>query len=201
MNRPYAESCDQNKDVIHEVIRPYLKAGFEILEIGSGTGQHAVHFAELNPGVIWQTSDRVDYLPGIQKWLSFVDLPNLNPPLTLDVCGEWPIKEYDLIFTANSLHIMSGVEAEHCIRGSTDCLKQEGYFIVYGPFNYHGDFTSDSNRQFERWLKHNNAKSGIKHFEVVNRIAEQAGLQLIDDIAMPANNRVLIWQRETLSEN
>lgn len=199
-NRPYSESCEQNKHVIHEVINLYLKAGIEVLEIGSGTGQHAVYFAELNPDIHWQTSDREEYLPGIRNWLSFVSLPNLANPLLLDVCGEWPVKLYDLVFTANSLHIMSEFEADYCIRGAADCLKRSGYFIAYGPFNYNGEFTSDSNRQFERWLKHNNPHSGIKHFEVVNKIAEHSGLKLIDDIAMPANNRILIWQRETLSE-
>lgn len=201
MSRPYSESCDQNKDPIHDVIQPFLKHGIEVLEIGSGTGQHAVYFAELNPEIDWQTSDREEYLPAIQSWTAFANLPNLANPLLLDVCNEWPTKQYDLVFTANSLHIMNEHEAHNCIRGAADRLKQGSHFIVYGPFNYNGAFTSDSNRQFERWLKQNNPASGIKHFEVVNKIAEQSGLKLIDDIAMPANNRILIWRRETLTDN
>ena len=200
MNRPYAESCDQNKDVIHQVIRPYLKPGLEVLEIASGTAQHAVYFAGLNPQVQWQTSDRADQLPGIKSWLDFAGLDNLSDPIQLDVQAEWPGGQYDLVFTANSLHIMGDNEAEACIRGAAKCLKSSGHFIVYGPFNYNGEFTSDSNRRFQDWLKQNNPDSGIKHFEVINDIAGQSNLILIDDVAMPANNRILIWQHETLPD-
>ncbi len=200
MSRPYSESCDQNRDVIHEVLKPYLKPDIEVLEIASGSGQHAVYFAGLNPEVSWQTSDRKEYLSGIQSWLAFANLLNLPEPLLLDVGNEWPVKQYDLVFTANSLHIMNENEAGHCIRGAATCLKPGSFFIVYGPFNYNGTFTSDSNRQFEDWLKGNNPASGIKHFEVVNDIAGQSGLKLVDDVSMPANNRILIWRRETLAD-
>lgn len=200
MNRPYAESCDQNKDVIHEVIQPYLKPGFEVLEIASGTGQHAVYFAGLNPAIRWQTSDRSEQLPGITSWIDHACLDNLRDPVLLDVQDEWPDRQYDLVFTANSLHIMGDIEAEACIRGAAMRLKPSGHFIVYGPFNYHGEFTSESNRRFEDWLKQNNPASGIKHFETVNEIAGQSDLNLVDDVAMPENNRILIWKRETLSD-
>lgn len=198
MKQPYVESCERNKKVIHEAIKPYLQPGIKVLEIGSGTGQHAVYFAELNPKIEWQTSDRSEYLPGIQSQITLAKLPNLNIPLLLDVTGVWPDRIYDLIFTANSLHIMSDSEADDCIRKTVSCLKHHGYFIVYGPFNYQGEFTSDSNRQFEHWLKQNNPDSGIKHFEVLNKVAEESGLKLVNDIEMPANNRILVWQYETL---
>ncbi len=201
MTRPYAESCDQNKDVIHRVIQPYLKPGIEVLEIASGTAQHAVYFAGLNPQVQWQTSDRADYLPGIRSWISFANLGNLLNPIELDVCDTWPDKQYDLVFTSNSLHIMNDSEAEACIRGAAQRLKPFGFFISYGAFNYNGEFTSESNREFENWLKQNNPQSGIKHFEILNDIAMQSGLKLIDDVEMPANNRILIWQSETLADN
>ena len=201
MIRPYAESCDQNKDVIHQVIQPYLKPGSEVLEIASGTAQHAVYIAGLNPQVQWQTSDRSDYLPGIRNWLSFACLDNLIDPIALDVCGTWPSKQYDLVFTSNSLHIMNESEAEACIRGAAQRLKPLGFFITYGPFNYNGEFTSESNREFEGWLKQNNPHSGIKHFETLNEIAVHSGLELSEDVEMPANNRILIWQRETLADN
>ena len=186
MTRPYAESCEQNKDPIHQVIRPYLKPGIEVLEIASGTAQHAVYFAGLNPQVQWQTSDRSEYLPGIRSWLSFACLDNLIEPISLDVCAAWPSKQYDLIFTSNSLHIMSEDEAEACIRGSAQCLRPLGFFITYGPFNYNGEFTSESNREFESWLKQNNPLSCIKHFETLNEIAMQSGLLLVNDVEMPA---------------
>ena len=201
MTRPFAESCEQNKDVIHRVIQPYLKPGTEVLEIASGTAQHAVYFAGLNPQVKWQTSDRPEYLPGIRSWLLFAGLHNLIEPVSLDVSAKWPSKQYDLIFTSNSLHIMNEDEAEACIKGAAKCLKPCGFFITYGPFNYNGEFTSESNRQFESWLKQNNPRSGIKHFETLNEIAVHSGLELTSDVEMPANNRILIWQRETLADN
>lgn len=200
MNRPYAESCDQNKDVIHQVIQPYLRPGTNVLEIGSGTGQHAVHFTQLNPGIQWQPSDRAEYLPGITSWLDYANLKNLRNPVLLDVQQQWPDEKFDLIFTSNSLHIMGDADAEACIRGAAKCINPSGHFIAYGPFNYNGEFTSESNRRFEIWLKQNNPESGIKHFEVLNEIALQSGLILRDDVAMPANNRILVWQLETLSD-
>lgn len=198
MNRPYSEACEQNKFVILDVVRSYLKPGIEVLEIGSGTGQHAIFFAEQNPSIVWQTSDRPEYINGIKSWLEFAGLNNIVQPLVLDVCELWPARTYDLIFTANSLHIMDETEAEQCILNAARVLKPGGYLIVYGPFNYNGHFTSESNRNFEQWLKQQNPKSGIKDFEWANEIATIAGLELIDDVAMPANNRILIWQHETL---
>ncbi|NNE62766.1 MAG: DUF938 domain-containing protein, partial [Gammaproteobacteria bacterium] len=138
---------------------------------------------------------------GIRSWLSFACLHNLIEPISLDVRAKWPSTQYDLIFTSNSLHIMDDDAAEACIKGAAICLKPGGFFITYGPFNYNGAFTSESNRQFEGWLKQNNPHSGIKHFETLNEIAVQSALTLQKDVEMPANNRILIWQRETLADN
>jgi len=201
MSRPYSESCEQNKFVILDVIQNYLTPGIEVLEIGSGTAQHAIFFAEQNPSIVWQTSDRPEYIDGIKNWLDFAGLSNLVQPLVLDVCGPWPEQGYDLVFTANSLHIMNEAEAEQCIVNSVRILNPGGYLIVYGPFNFNGQFTSESNRSFEQWLKQQNPESGIKDFEWVNEIATIADLKLIDDVAMPANNRILIWRHETLDSN
>ena len=198
MNRPYSESCEQNKLAILEVINSYLKPGIEVLEIGSGTGQHAVYFAEQNPLIQWQTSDRPEYIAGIESWREFSGLSNIARAFVLDVCKQWPDRDYDLVFTANSLHIMGETEAQQCIIGSARIIKPGGYLIVYGPFNYNGRFTSESNCRFEQWLKHQNPKSGIKDFNWLDEIATMAGLKLIDDVAMPANNRILVWQSETL---
>jgi len=198
MKRPYSESCEQNKFAILDVIQAFLQPGIEVLEIGSGTAQHAIFFAENHPRIYWQTSDRAAYIEGIQSWLDFAGLTNLASPIVLDVCAQWPDNTYDLVFTANSLHIMGEQAAEQCIRGAAKILKPGGNLIVYGPFNYDGRFTSESNCRFEQWLKQQNPESGIKDFEWLNEIATIAGLTLRDDIAMPANNRVLIWQSETL---
>ena len=199
MNKPYSESCEQNKAVILEAISSYLKPEVEVLEVGSGTGQHAVYFAEQHPLIKWQTSDRPEYLPGIEAWISDANLPNVENPIVLDVQNQWPDKKYDLIFTANTFHIMNQNDVEKCLAAGVKCLQSGGYLIVYGPFNYNGNYTSASNAQFDRWLNSQNPQSGIKHFEWIEQHCQQCGLTLINDIEMPANNRILIWQRETFN--
>ncbi|MFT5398291.1 MAG: SAM-dependent methyltransferase [Gammaproteobacteria bacterium] len=196
MNRPYSESCEQNKAPIYEVIEPYLKG--DVLEIGSGTGQHAVHFAGLKPDIIWHCSDLAENIPGIAAWIQFAALTNLPKPFALDVMSDWPSRSFDLIYTANSFHIMGEAEVKESIRGVASCLSKNGIFIVYGPFNYNGQFSSDSNRQFEQWLKARNPKSGIKDAGWLEELGAQSNLELLKDISMPANNRILIWQTRTL---
>ncbi|MDH5355830.1 MAG: class I SAM-dependent methyltransferase [Gammaproteobacteria bacterium] len=200
MSLPYSESCEQNKDVILNAISSFLKSGAEVLEIGSGTGQHAVYFAGLYPEIIWQTSDRQENLAGIRSWLDKGQQQNIPEPIELDVRESWPEKSYNMIFSANSLHIMSESEVEQFFTGCGQRTKPAGHLVVYGPFNYNGDYSSDSNRQFDQWLKARDSESGIKHFEWIDRLAQDAGFKIVDDIEMPANNRTIIWQRETLSD-
>jgi len=195
VNRPFSESCEQNQADIFATIKPYLQG--EILEIASGTGQHAVFFARMMPSIVWQTSDVGANLAGIRAWLEYADLENLLPPLELDVCGGWPVHRYDLIFTANSFHIMDEATVEKTFDGMPRCLESGGKVIAYGPFNYHGGFTSLSNAQFDGWLKQQNRGYGIRDFEWIDRLAKNTGLQLIDDVAMPVNNRILVWQYRT----
>ena len=196
-NKPFAESCEQNKAVIYEAIEPYLIDGIEVLEIGSGTGQHAVHFAAMSPGIIWQASDLAENMPAINAWISDSQLSNLPEPLELDVNSPWMDKTYALMFSANTFHIMNQDQVEQFLLRCTACLIAEGHLIVYGPFNYQGSYTSPSNEQFDGWLKARDPQSGIKHFEWVNAIARESGLRLVSDIAMPSNNRILIWRYET----
>lgn len=200
MSRPFSEACEQNKDVILSVVSNYLASGIEVLEIGSGTGQHAVFFAGQNPDVIWQTSDRDENLAGIKSWLDKEKLANLPEPLELDVSGSWPDKSYNMVFSANSLHIMGEPEVEQFFTGCGQRTKPGGHLLVYGPFNYNDNYTSESNSRFDQWLKARDPKSGIKHFEWVDELAQGAGFKIVDDVAMPANNRTIIWQRETLSD-
>lgn len=197
MNKPFSESSEQNKAVIFEVIEPYLGHGTQVLEIGSGTGQHAVYFAAKLPGIIWQTSDLEQNLVAIKSWIDDSDLSNLPKPIELDASLQWKNETYDLIFSANTFHIMNQDQVEQCLLRCTGCLKAKGHLVVYGPFNYNGEYTSASNERFDGWLKSRDPQSGIKHFEWVNEIAERSGLDLVGDIAMPANNRILIWQYET----
>ena len=198
MNLPYSEACEQNKDVILEVLKDYFQPGTEILEVGSGTGQHAVYFAGLYTHIAWQTSDQAEYLPGIKACVDDAGLKNLPDPLLLDVCQPWPEASYDLIFSANTLHIMNDIAASAFLSQCHKRLKPGGHLIIYGPFNYNNAYTSQSNRNFDQWLKSRDPASGIKHFEWVNELAIEAGFRLIDDFGMPANNRSLVWQLEPL---
>lgn len=196
MNRPFASACEENKEVILAAIKPYLRG--EVLEIGSGTGQHAVYFAAEIPDLIWQTSDRADYLAGIETWIESSGLNCLPAPLLLDVLGDWPARHYDMIFSANSFHIMDRSMVEHCIAGVGSCLRQGGVFAVYGPFNYEGSYTSSSNERFDQYLRAQDPASGIKDFEWLDDLANKAELTLLKDVEMPANNRTIVWQKRTL---
>ena len=197
-DKPYSESCDQNKHHIQAVLEPYLKDGVSVLEIGSGTGQHAQFFASQSPQINWQTSDLVENLPGIRAWLGDSQLANTPDPIELDVSSTWPEARYDLLFTANSFHIMNHEQVEHSLLHCIECLIPNGHLIVYGPFNYNGEYTSTSNERFDYWLKSRDPQSGIKEFEWLEQIAQKSGLKLLDDVAMPANNRTLVWRYETL---
>lgn len=197
--KPFAPSCARNQGPILEVLQRHLDDTRRVLEVGSGTGQHAVHFAAAMPWLSWQCSDRADNLPGITMWLDEAGLPNTPPVIGLDVDGPWPEARFDAVFTANSLHIMGWPQVQAFFAGIAAVLDDNGWLVVYGPFNYGGDFTSDSNRAFEQWLKDRDPASGIRDFEAVDALARSIGLSLVEDNAMPANNRCLVWyKRKTL---
>ncbi len=195
MSLPYAAAAEQNKQVIFDAIREFL-AG-EALEIGSGTGQHAEYFAGRAPAVNWQTSDLSFALPGLETRVRAAALDNLPPPIELDVLGDWPERKFDFVYTANSFHIMNAAMVEACFAGVGRCLSSGGVFAVYGPFNYHGEFTSPSNASFDRMLRQRDPSSGIKDFAWLAEIADAVRLELLDDIEMPVNNRTLLWQKRT----
>ncbi|MDR7068778.1 cyclopropane fatty-acyl-phospholipid synthase-like methyltransferase [Pseudoxanthomonas japonensis] len=196
-DKPFAPSCERNQGPILEVLQRHLGDTRRVLEVGSGTGQHAVHFAAAMPWLAWQCSDRADNLPGIAQWLDDAALPNPRQAIELDVDGSWPRNTFDAVFTANSLHIMGWPQVEAFFAGVGAVLELGGLLTVYGPFNYGGEFTSDSNRAFEQWLKDRDPVSGIRDFEAVDALARGIGLVLIEDNAMPANNRCVVWQRVT----
>lgn len=194
--KPYAESSEQNKHAILPVLQQYFKAVTSVLEIGSGTGQHAVFFAEKFPQLRWNATDRAEYLAGIQMWLDDAKLANIKGPLLLDVNQPaWPIEDTDAVFSANTVHIMGWPSVENMFAGIGRVLKQKGIFCLYGPFNYNGQFTSESNARFDLWLKQRDPVSGVRDFEALQILAAQAAMTLIDDVEMPANNRVLVWQK------
>ena len=194
--KPCAESSEQNWKPIFSVIHPLLASAGSVLEIGSGTGQHAVYFSELLPHLTWQCSDRLENHAGIKMWIDDTGLDNVLQPLELDtVQSSWPDVVYDAIFSANTVHIMGWEAVEAFFAGAGKCLKPGGMLLLYGPFNYHGQFTSDSNARFDQWLKDRDPQSGIRDFEELDRLASQAGMELAEDYEMPENNRLLYWKR------
>ena len=195
--KPYSESCDQNRDPILAVIQPLFSACRELLEIGSGTGQHAVFFAQQMPHLIWHTSDRRENHAGICLWLHEAGLPNTRLPLALDVSHDhWPQRQFDAVFSANSVHIMCWRDVEAMFAGVGQVLEEGGVFALYGPFNYNGEFTSESNARFDLWLKERDPLSGVRDFEALDQLARQAGMRLLNDDEMPANNRILSWVKK-----
>ncbi|MEO6102616.1 MAG: DUF938 domain-containing protein [Pseudoxanthomonas sp.] len=217
--KPDAPSCERNREPILQVLQAHFADRRQVLEIGSGTGQHAVHFAAAMPWLTWQCSDRAGNLPGIRAWLDDAGLCNTPAPVELDVAhGSWPSPSFDAVFTANTLHIMAWQEVEALFVGLGQTLastpseactgprsalppsappptRGEGLILaVYGPFNYGGDFSSDSNRAFDASLRARNPRMGIRDFEEVDALALGVGLERVDDIAMPANNRCLVWR-------
>ncbi len=196
MNKPFSQACENNKQAIFDVLSRVFADRNQVLEIGSGTGQHAVFFAERLPHLIWQTSDLQENHAGIQQWIAEKNLANLKAPFDLNVEQlPWPIETKDAVFSANTLHIMSWQNVEHFFMGLDQALGVKGKLAVYGPFNYQGEFTSDSNRQFDAWLKQRGSHQGIRDFEAIDRLAKNIGLVLKEDNAMPANNRLLVWQK------
>ncbi|MCO5105696.1 MAG: class I SAM-dependent methyltransferase [Burkholderiaceae bacterium] len=195
MEKPFSPACERNREPILEVVREWFADRKHVLEIGSGTGQHAVHFAAALPKLRWQTSDVAENLPGIRLWLKEAALANTPAPITFDVNDAPPEGEYDAVFSANTLHIMGWKEVERMFASLPKLTKRGAVLVIYGPFNYEGQFTSQSNAQFDEALRSGNPKRGIRDFEEVDALAHAAGFALKEDRAMPANNRCLVWKR------
>ncbi|MBO1924401.1 DUF938 domain-containing protein [Thiomicrorhabdus sp. 6S3-12] len=194
--KPFAQSSEENKQVILQAIGKLLRDCHSVLEIASGTGQHAVYFAAQLPHLKWQTSDLMECHVGINQWLEEAGLQNVSAPICLNVSEElhWPDTTFDAVFSANSFHIMGRNHVEDFFKHLPKVLNPNAIVMIYGPFNYNGDYTSESNARFDQWLKERNPASGIKDFEWCNRLAEQSGLKLLKDIEMPQNNRILVWR-------
>jgi cyclopropane fatty-acyl-phospholipid synthase-like methyltransferase len=193
--RPHAAATERNRAPILTVLRRHFADRRRVIEIGSGTGQHAVHFASALPQLIWQCSDVPEHLPGIRAWLDHTSLANTPPPLVLDVTQAWPQDVYDAAFSANTLHIMGWAEVERMFAGLDGVLDTDAVLAIYGPFNYDGRYTSESNAAFDASLRATDPKRGIRDFEAVDALARAIGLALVEDVAMPANNRTLVWRR------
>ncbi len=191
MTKPFSQSCENNKSPILAVLRQAFSEVQQVFEVGSGTGQHAVYFAENLPHLHWQTSDLPENHAGINCWLDDCALPNVRRPLVLDLHQPWPVDNVDGIFTANTLHIVSWPLVEKFFDGVALHLVPGGILCIYGPFNYNAQFTTQSNADFDRRLKSVDAERGIRDFEAIAELANRAGLKLRADHTMPANNRLL----------
>jgi SAM-dependent methyltransferase len=196
IDKPFSESSAENRKPILAVLREVFANCSKVLEIGSGTGQHAVYFGAELSHLNWQTADLPQHHAGIRMWLDEVALPNVLAPIALDVNrSDWLEGRYDAVFSANTLHIVSWPEVEKLFAGIGTVLQPGGVLAIYGPFNYNGQFTSPSNARFDQWLKQRDPASGIRDFESVDALARAQNLILQWDIAMPVNNRTLVWRR------
>ena len=196
-SKPYASSSDENKQAILEKIGIVFNKTKKILEIGSGTGQHAVHFGKYITNASWQTSDTAQHHHGIIQWLDEAGLGNVLPPIELDVSKtDWDkLDSTDGVFSANTVHIMHWRNVQDMFSGIGKVLEAGGTFCLYGPFNYAGKFSSQSNADFDLWLKKRDPHSGIRDIDDLKKLAEKAGFYLQEDLEMPVNNRLLVWRK------
>lgn len=197
-DKPFSQACENNREPILEILERAFADRRRVLELGSGTGQHAVHFAPRLPQLIWQTADLAENHGGINAWIDDHPADNLRRPLSLNAdLRPWQLGDFqpDALFTANTCHIMAWSSVENFFAELAVQLPLDAVLAIYGPFNYGGEFTSDSNARFDIWLKERAPHQGIRDFEAVNRLAERAGFTLAEDNGMPANNRLLVWKK------
>ncbi len=197
MEKPYSAACDRNKEPILNVLREVILPTDErLLEVGSGTGQHAVHFADAFPRLEWYPTDLSVNIPGMEMWFKEAGLSNIKKPQRLDVSkDDFPKLRFDVVFTANTLHIMHWKDCKSFMKLLGHRLREGSRAVFYGPFKYNGEYTSDSNRDFDEQLKSRDPLSGIRAFEDVNNNMIKNGFELVEDYEMPANNRMLVYTR------
>jgi cyclopropane fatty-acyl-phospholipid synthase-like methyltransferase len=186
--KPFSEASERNCAPILAILKRVFSDRKRVLEIGSGTGQHAAYFAPELPQLVWQASDVAENLPGIREWVS-------DPaPIELDVDKDWPDVSADAVYSANTCHIMSWPQVERMFAGVGRLLPKDGVFALYGPFSYHGKHTSQSNARFDAMLRGRDPASGLRDFDDISALAKRSGLAFAEDNAMPANNRLLVWR-------
>ena len=194
----FSDACERNKGVILDVLKNACSDCESVLEVGSGTGQHVVYFARSLPAIHWQPADTAQYLPGLQTRLQTEAPNNVAAAVELDVrMTPWPVGRYDGVFSANTLHYMGADCVEAFFRGVGAALRPGGVLVVYGPFRYDNQFTSDSNARFDKFLREGDPVRGIRDFEWVNQLAATQQLTLVRDVTMPANNQTLVWSKAT----
>ena len=193
--KPHSEACERNRDPILKVLQEWFASAGTVLEIGAGTGQHAVYFARHLTHLTWLPTDREENLPGIRQWVTEAGAANLHDPQPLNVMSpHWPVSHADYVFTANTAHIMSWIEVEAMFEGVGKVLREKGLFCLYGPVNREGRFTSESNRDFDAMLRARDPVMGIRDDQALIALGSRCGLTFVADNSMPANNRLLIWR-------
>lgn len=193
---PFSEACERNKGPILEVLRAAFAKCVQVLEIGSGTGQHAVHFAAHLTHLTWYPTEQLAYLADLGSRIKLEGTRNLRPPTVLDVKQTvWPLRSVDAVYSANTLHIMGWAEVEAMFRGVDAVLSPQGVLCIYGPFRYAGSYTSDSNRDFDLMLKERDPSSGLRDLTDIGALADRYALRLRADHDLPANNRLLEFVR------
>lgn len=195
VNKPFAAAAKQNRDDILQILKQAFKHSNSVLEIGSGTGQHAAYFSQHLPHLTWQASDIKSMLEGIQLWLDDAALPNLPKAIELDVNGAWPTEKYDAAFASNIAHIMHWQDLEALFEGLSTTLSEDAIFCLYGPFNINGNYTSESNQRFDHWLKQRDAESGLRDKLQLDSLAIKNNLQPEKSWDMAANNKILSWRK------
>jgi SAM-dependent methyltransferase len=190
-----SEACERNREPILQILRRIFADRRAVLEIGSGTGQHAAYFAPALAHLSWQPSDVAENLPSIRAWRDEAQAPQPLEPIELDVDRPFPALEVDAVFTANTLHIVSWPQVERLVAAVGALLPAAGTFAIYGAFKYGGKHTAPSNAEFDAWLRGRDPKSGQRDIEAVTALAERHGLVLKEDNAMPANNRLLVFRK------
>ena len=194
--KQHAPSCERNKDAILAVLREMLPPTGTVLEIGSGTGQHAAYFAPRLPHLVWQPTDLLENLPSIRAWCEEANAPNLREPVELDLLARcWPVKRADAVVCINTIHIVAWEAVENLVAGVGRVLAPGGVFYVYGAYRYADRPLEPSNEEFDKWLKARDPRSGIRDFAAVDGLARAAGLTCCGDRAMPANNRSIWWMK------
>jgi len=200
MNKPFSQACENNKRPILNILSEVFLENEHILEIGSGTGQHAVFFGQHLPHLTWQTSDLPINHQGINLWLDETSLSNVRKPIGIDLNKAWPIlknnPQVDGLYTANTLHIISWPLVVKFFEGIAQNLAAKAVVCIYGPFKYKEKYTSESNANFDLWLKDRDIDSGIRDIEAILSLANSAGLTLIADHVMPANNQLLVFLKK-----
>ena len=197
--KKFSDACERNREPILGILRRVFADRRHVLEIGSGTGQHAAYFAPALPHLIWQPSDVAANLPSIRIWREEAQTPGLRGPIEFDVDRPFPALKADAVFSANTCHIMSWAQVERMFAGIATLLPVAGVFALYGPFHYGGKATSPSNAEFDAWLRGRDPLSGVRDFEKIRDLGAKHGLALAEDNAMPANNRLLVFRKERAS--